>query len=107
MACDALRKNTHWHYTSCLCQRQDVAAPPVAIQPRTEQRDRQREQAKAAQTVLKRRQVRYRKELFNYLDGLDAKRAVLDAQTKLVKTERVRLSDMVSFFKALGGGRDS
>ena len=74
----------------------------MVIHTRTGQCDHQREQVKAAQTVMARRQVWYRKELFNYLDVLDPKRTVLDAQTKLAQTERVRLTDMVSLFKALG-----
>jgi multidrug efflux system outer membrane protein len=42
-------------------------------------------------------EVRYRKGLVAYLD-------VLDAETQLVFTGRTRLTDMVSLFKALGGG---
>ncbi len=76
----------------------------VAIRTRTEQRDRQREQVKAAQTALELAQTRYREGLVNFLDVLDAQRTVLDAETKLVQTERERLIDMVNLFKALGGG---
>jgi hypothetical protein len=39
-----------------------------------------------------------------YLDVLDAQRTALAAETQLVFTERTRLTDMVSLFKALGGG---
>jgi multidrug efflux system outer membrane protein len=49
-------------------------------------------------------QIRYRKGMVNYLDVLDAQRAVLTAENQLVFTERVRLTEMVSLFKALGGG---
>lgn len=49
-------------------------------------------------------QVRYRKGLVNYVDVLDAQRTVLSAETQLVLTERTRLTEMVSLFKALGGG---
>jgi outer membrane protein TolC len=42
--------------------------------------------------------------MVNYLDVLDAQRIVLMAETQLVLTERSRLSEMVSLFKALGGG---
>jgi outer membrane protein TolC len=48
--------------------------------------------------------VRYRKSLVTYLDVLDAQRTALAAETQLVFTERTRLTDMVSLFKALGGG---
>jgi len=81
-----------------------VADLLVAIRSRTEQRDRQREQVRAAQTALELAQTRYREGLVNFLDVIDAQRTVLDAETKLVQTERERLTDMVSLFKALGGG---
>jgi multidrug efflux system outer membrane protein len=42
--------------------------------------------------------------MVNYLDVLDAQRTVLTAETQLVLTERARLTEMVSLFKALGGG---
>jgi len=45
--------------------------------------------------------------LVNYLDVLEAERSVLTAETQLVQTERARLTDMVTLFKALGGGWDS
>jgi len=49
-------------------------------------------------------EVRYRKGLVTYLDVLDAQRTALAAGTQLVFTERTRMTDMVSLFKALGGG---
>jgi outer membrane protein TolC len=49
-------------------------------------------------------EVRYRKGLVTYLDVLDAQRTVLAAETQLVFTERTRLTEMPSLFKALGGG---
>jgi outer membrane protein TolC len=49
-------------------------------------------------------EVRYRKGLVTYLDVLDAQRTALAAETQLVFTERTRLTDMGSLFKALGGG---
>ena len=48
-------------------------------------------------------EVRFRKGLVTYLDVLDAPRTALAAETQLVFTERTRLTDMVSLFKALGG----
>ena len=48
-------------------------------------------------------EVRYRKGLVAY-DVLDAQRTALAAETQLVFTGRTRLTDMVSLFKALGGG---
>jgi outer membrane protein TolC len=49
-------------------------------------------------------EVGYRKGLVIYLDVLDAQRTALAAETRLVFTERTRLTDMVSLFTALGGG---
>ncbi|MGH7409582.1 MAG: efflux transporter outer membrane subunit [Candidatus Methylomirabilis sp.] len=82
----------------------EVADLLVAIGTRTEQYHRQREQVRAAQTALELAQIRYQKGLVNYLDVLDSQRTVLDAETKLVQTERARLTDMIGLFKALGGG---
>ena len=39
-----------------------------------------------------------------YLDVLDAQRTMLAAETQLAQTERARLTDMVSLYKAFGGG---
>ena len=47
--------------------------------------------------------IRYRKGLVTYLDVLDAQRTALAAEIQLVLTERTRLIDTVSLFKALGG----
>lgn len=85
----------------------EVADLLVSIHHRTEQRDRQREQVKAAELALELAQVRYREGLVIYLDVLEAERTVLAAETQLVQTERARLTDMVSLFKALGGGWDT
>jgi len=49
-------------------------------------------------------EVLYRKGLVTYLDVLDAQRTAPAAETQLVFTERTRLTDMASLFKALGGG---
>jgi len=35
---------------------------------------------------------------------LDAQRTVLSAELQLVQTQRARLTDMVTLFKAIGGG---
>jgi NodT family efflux transporter outer membrane factor (OMF) lipoprotein len=82
----------------------EVADLLVSIRQRTEQLEHQREQVRAAQAASALAEVRYRKGLVIYLDVLDAQRTVLAAETQLVQTERARLTDMVSLFKALGGG---
>ncbi len=82
----------------------EVADLLVSVHARSEQLTHQRAQLTAAQEVVRLAQVRYRKGVVNYLDVLDAQRTVLTAETQLVLTERARLTEMVSLFKALGGG---
>ena len=82
----------------------EVADLLTSLSARAEQLARQREQLSAAQTAVQLAEVRYHKGLVNYLDVLDAQRTALAAETQLVVTERTRLTDMVSLFKALGGG---
>jgi NodT family efflux transporter outer membrane factor (OMF) lipoprotein len=82
----------------------EVADLLTSLRARAEQLARQREQLSAAQTAVRLAEVRYRTGLVNYLDVLDAQRTALAAETQLVLTERTRLTDMVSLFKALGGG---
>ena len=82
----------------------EVADLLVGIAARTEQRDRQRTQVQAATLALELAQTRYRKGLVNYLDVLEAEVSALNAELVLVQTERARLNDMISLFRALGGG---
>ena len=82
----------------------EVADLLVSLNSRAEQLAHQQEQLSAARTAATLATVRYRKGLVNYLDVLDAQRVVLSAETHVVLTERARLTDMVSLFKALGGG---
>jgi len=82
----------------------EVADLLVSVHARGEQLTHQRAQLAAAQEAVRLAYVRYRKGMVNYLDVLDAQRIVLTAETQLVLTERTRLAEMVSLFKALGGG---
>jgi multidrug efflux system outer membrane protein len=82
----------------------EVADLLVALQTREEQMTHQRRQVQAAQDARDLSDIRYRKGLVTYLDVLDAQRTVLEAELALVQTERVRLTDMVALFKAVGGG---
>ncbi|MDZ4733296.1 MAG: efflux transporter outer membrane subunit [Nitrospirota bacterium] len=82
----------------------EVADVLTSLRARAEQLARQREQLSAAQEAVRLADIRYRTGLVNYLDVLDAQRTALAAETQLVLTERTRLTDMVSLFKALGGG---
>jgi multidrug efflux system outer membrane protein len=82
----------------------EVADLLVALQTREEQMTHQRRQVQAAQDARDLADIRYRKGLVTYLDVLDAQRTVLEAELTLVQTERVRLTDMIALFKAVGGG---
>ncbi len=82
----------------------EVADLLTSLHKRKEQLVRQREQLAAAHTAVRLAEIRYRKGLVNYLDVLDAQRTALATETQVVLTERTRLTDMVSLFKALGGG---
>ncbi|MEO8048464.1 MAG: efflux transporter outer membrane subunit [Nitrospirota bacterium] len=82
----------------------EVADLLTSLRARAEQLTHQRTQLSAAQEAVRLADIRYRKGLVTYLDVLDAQRTGLAAETQLVLTERSRLTDMVSLFKALGGG---
>jgi NodT family efflux transporter outer membrane factor (OMF) lipoprotein len=82
----------------------EVADLLTSLSMRAEQLARHREQLAAAQTAVQLAEVRYRKGLVTYLDVLDAQRTALAAETQLVLIERTRLVEMVSLYKALGGG---
>ena len=86
---------------------QEVADLLVALQSRTRQLESQRRQVKAADDARELAEIRYREGLVTYLDVLEAQRTVLNAELGLVQTERARLTEMVSLFKAVGGGWDS
>ena len=82
----------------------EVADLLTSVHARGEQLIHQRAQLTAAQEAMRLALVRYRNGMVNYLDVLDAQRVVLTAETQLVLTERSRLTELVSLFKALGGG---
>jgi len=58
----------------------------------------------SAQEARELAEIRYRQGLVTYLDVLEAQRTVLAAELQLVQTQRARLTDMVTLFKAIGGG---
>jgi NodT family efflux transporter outer membrane factor (OMF) lipoprotein len=82
----------------------EVADTLVAIQTRTERRDRQQDAVASAQRALELALLRYREGLVSFLDVLDAQRTVFASETALVETESLRLADLVIIFKVLGGG---
>ncbi len=56
------------------------------------------------QAAISLAEMRSRKGLVICLDVLDAQRTVPAAEQQLIQTERTRLTDMVSLFRALGEG---
>ena len=84
----------------------EVADVLTALQTRQEQLAHQREQVQASHDARELAEIRYRQGLVTYLDVLAAQRAVLSAELQLVQTQRARLTDMVTLFKAIGGGWD-
>ena len=82
----------------------EVADVLSALQTRQEQLVYQSQQVQAAQDARELAEIRYRQGLVTYLDVLDAQRTVLSAELQLVQTQRARLTDMVTLFKAIGGG---
>jgi NodT family efflux transporter outer membrane factor (OMF) lipoprotein len=82
----------------------EVADVLTALQTRQEQLEHQRQQAQSSRDARELADIRYRQGLVSYLDVLDAQRTVLAAELQLVQTQRARLTDMVTLFKAIGGG---
>ena len=82
----------------------EVADILVALQTREEQLAKQGEQIAAAKESVELADIRYQKGLVTYLDVLDAQQTLLAAELEMVQTDRARLTDMVTLFKAVGGG---
>ena len=82
----------------------EVADLLVAVQTRAEQQEHQEKQVAAAREARRLAEHRYLGGVADYLDVLEAERDILSAETTLVQTQYMRLSDLVMLFKALGGG---
>ena len=82
----------------------EVADVLTALQTRQEQLNHQGQRVQSAQAARELAEIRYRQGLVTYLDVLDAQRTVLSAELQLVQTQRARLTDMITLFKAVGGG---
>lgn len=59
----------------------------------------------ATRTSLRLSQARYDRGIDSYLNVLDSQRSLFDAQRERVAIEVSRLSNLVTLYKALGGGR--
>ncbi len=82
----------------------EVADVLTALETRQEQFLHQQQRVQSSQDARQLAEIRYRQGLVTYLDVLDAQRTVLSAELQLVQTQRARLTDMVTLFKAIGGG---
>jgi len=82
----------------------EVADVLTALQTRREQLVHQQQRVQSSHEAHELAEIRYRQGLVTYLDVLVAQRTVLSAELQLVQTERARLTDMVTLFKAIGGG---
>jgi len=82
----------------------EVADLLVAVRTRAEQQEHQQKQVAAAREARRLAEHRYLGGVADYLDVLEAEREILSAETTLVQTQYMRLSDLVMLFKALGGG---
>ncbi len=65
------------------------------------------ESVRANQEAVTLAQERYRKGLTNFLDVLTAENSLYTAQSNLSKSEANILTDLISLYKALGGGWDA
>ena len=82
----------------------EVADVLTALQTRQDQLVHQQQRVQSSQEARELAEMRYRRGLVTYLDVLEAQRTVLNAELALVQTQRARLTDMVTLFKAIGGG---
>src|SRR5262249_19528984 len=83
---------------------QEVEDTLVALHTHVEQTAADQRAADAARRSLELARIRYKQGLSNYLPVLEAERALLDAQTTVIQDKAARLTDIVSMYKALGGG---
>ena len=70
----------------------------------TRQMQAQQALVDATQTSLRLSQARYQRGIDNYLSVLDSQRSLYGARQDLVSVQVSRLSNMVTLYKALGGG---
>ena len=59
----------------------------------------------ATATSTRLSQARYDRGISSYLDVLDSQRSLYSAQQDLVSVQVSRLSNLVTLYKVLGGGR--
>ena len=83
----------------------DVSDGLVARGTLVNQIEAQKALVGAADTSYRLSDARYRHGIDSYLAVLDAERSLYSAQQDLIQVQVQRLSNLVSLYKALGGGR--
>jgi outer membrane protein TolC len=76
----------------------------IALRTHVEQTAADQRAADGAWRSLELARIRYKQGLSNYLPVLEAERSLLDAQNRVIQGKAARLTDIVSMYKALGGG---
>lgn len=71
----------------------------------TDQMNAQQALVDATQTSFRLSQARYDRGISSYLDVLDSQRSLYSAQQDMVSVRVTRLSNLVTLYKVLGGGR--
>ena len=82
----------------------EVADALAAIRTVKDEFKAQQEQVEALQSALHIADLRYQGGLTSYVEVLQAKRNLYDAEATLTSTQRFHLVAMVQLYKALGGG---
>lgn len=82
----------------------EVADGLAARGTMTEQLNAQKALVAATQESYDLSQARYKRGISSYLDVLDSQRSLYSAQQSQISLEQSRLSNLVTLYKALGGG---
>jgi multidrug efflux system outer membrane protein len=83
----------------------EVSDGLVARRAFVSQTDAQQALVDAADSSYRLSDARYKQGIDNYLAVLDAERSLYSAQQDLILVQVQRLANLVSLYKALGGGR--
>lgn len=86
---------------------QEVADALAARSYLKEQEDAQAALVKAAERSLALAEVRYENGADDYLAVLDARRELLTARQSLVEVKRLKLTNRITLYRALGGGEET
>jgi multidrug efflux system outer membrane protein len=82
----------------------EVSDALVARRTYRDQLDAQQKLVKADQEAYRLAELRFRAGVDNYLTSLDAQRSLFAAQQDLVQLKEAELANLVTLYKALGGG---